>query len=73
MLGGAVWGERGLRQLETFLDCGLLWGLRGRHVIVAPFVLCSLGTLTDRTDGGAFLYLFSRFLFAAGLSCAADV
>lgn len=28
---------------------------------------------TDRTEGGAFLYLFSRFLFAAGLICAADV
>lgn len=27
------------------------------------------GKLTDNTDGGAFLYLFSRFLFAAGFGC----
>lgn len=41
-------------------------------MIVALPLLDYLG-LTDRTEGGAFLYLFSRFLFAAGLSCVADV
>lgn len=66
MLGDAV--RRGLHQRETF-RLRVLWGMRWWWGCFLPCLL----RLTDRTDGGAFLYLFSRFLFAAGLSCAADV
>lgn len=37
------------------------------RVVLSGCLVCSR---TDRTDGGAFLYLFSRFLFPAALDCA---
>lgn len=55
----------GLGQHRIFV-CGLVG-----DVMVA--LLSGRPRLTDRTEGGAFLYLFSRFLLAAGLSCAEDV
>lgn len=39
-------------------------------MIVCAALNGCLFSRTDKTDGGAFLYLFSRFRFPAGLDCA---
>lgn len=63
------WSFRSLYALCDALFCALLlyWGSESKADARSG------RRLTESTEGGAFLYLFSRFLFGAGLRAAVDL